>query len=274
MTRSEIRYYPVLPDSAEPGSERSDFVRDWIKNYLRRSGVVTAKQKSNAILVAGGDGMFMQSVKRYHSLGKPFFGINCGTMGFLLNPITQINQLPLYLDQLETVTVQPMKATFISVDGEVQEHLSFNDVYIGAGVEDFIKFEIEGEKSGFINRIDKRAPMGTGVFVATPQGSTGYALNALGSAAVTPLQSNIWRIGGIATGPYPNDVCVPQTVTITVQSRFPVNAFADTRTEKMENVKTVILEPTDISFELAYMPGFDFEARRAELAQQRERGEI
>lgn len=274
MTRRRIRYFPVLPDPGELGAERADFVRDWIKNFLRRSEVVTSQSKSNVILGASGDGGFMKTVKNFYPLEKPFFGINCGTMGFLLNPISEINKLPLYLDQLETVKVHPMKATFYSVDGEVHKHLSFNDVYIGAGVEDFIKFEIEGSKSGFINRTGNRAPMGTGVFVTTPQGSTGYALNALGSSAVTPLSSNIWRIGGIATGPYPNDVCVPQEIRITVHSRFPVNAFADTRTEKMENVKTIVLEPTDISFELAYMPGFDFEARRADLAQQRERGEI
>ena len=88
--------------------------------------------------------------------------------------------------------------------------MAFNDIFCGGNIADFISFEITGELSHFRNRTVK----GNGVFLSTPQGTTGFALNARGSSAVLPLDTRTWYVGGVATGPYPSSVCSPQKVTV------------------------------------------------------------
>ena len=47
--------------------------------------------KSNLIIVIGGDGFMLETLKKYNKYKKPFYGINCGTFGFLMNKYTSKN---------------------------------------------------------------------------------------------------------------------------------------------------------------------------------------
>ena len=44
-------------------------------------------QSSNVIIVCGGDGFMLRAIQKFYRFSKPFFGINCGTIGFLMNQI-------------------------------------------------------------------------------------------------------------------------------------------------------------------------------------------
>jgi len=55
-----------------------------IKNYLRIYKKYSPK-KSDVIIVSGGDGFMLRTLKKYYKYKKPFYGINSGTIGFLMN---------------------------------------------------------------------------------------------------------------------------------------------------------------------------------------------
>lgn len=265
----KIVYFPIFPDVDDLGSERSDFVREWVGKYLIPAGVATREEeKANAYLVATGDSGFMKAVRAKHDNGKIFFGINCGTVGFLLNPITEINMVPTDFDQISTISVKMMRATFQLKSGGIKNFLAFNDVFCGRNIADYITFEIDGELAGF----PKRIVQGNGVVVSTPQGSTGFILKALGSSGILPLDTNTWKIGGVATGPYPNDLVMPQRITIHAKARKPINGYADGYAQEAEDIESIVIEPTDNKVSIAFLKNMDFEARRRGLAQKVEKG--
>lgn len=268
MTK-QLVYFPILPDS-DDFSHRSEDVRMWIENFLLPSGLATNNEdEANAYLVAGGDGSFMRAIRRKYQHKKIFIGINRGTLGFLLNSISEINDIPTNLEEITTISVKLMKAIFIDKDGKTHEFVAFNDVFCGGDIADYVQFSISGELGHF----PKRKVGGNGIIISTPQGTTGYALKAKGTAAVLPLDTNNWFISGVATGPYPCDQVSPQRIVVEVNSRNPINGYADGHDQKVINISKMIVEPTNQVVEIGFMSDLDFAARRTQMAQQVERGE-
>ena len=62
-----------------------------IKNFLIKKIQTTSLKKSNIIIVLGGDGFMLQTLKKLYKFKKPFYGINCGTYGFLMNTFSRKN---------------------------------------------------------------------------------------------------------------------------------------------------------------------------------------
>ena len=58
--------------------------KKFIKTVLQKHKNFSLK-KSNIIIVAGGDGLMLKTIKKYFRYNKPFYGINCGSVGFLMN---------------------------------------------------------------------------------------------------------------------------------------------------------------------------------------------
>ena len=269
MKKDELKYFPILPQEDELGSERSDYVRAWIEDYLIPKGIVTMdEKKANAYLVAAGDGGMTKAARMVCRKRKLLLGINCGTLGFLMNQFDKAPDIPTLRSELHTVRVNLMKGTFYCKDGTVHEYLAFNDVFCGGNIADYVSFSIKGSLSHFRDRKVK----GNGIFISTPQGTTGFALNARGSSAVLPLDTRTWYVGGVATGPYPDGVFSPQKVEIRVKSRQKVFGYADGYEQEAADIESLIVEPTKHHVTLAFQGDVDFEARRRELAQKVEVG--
>ncbi|MFA6437246.1 MAG: hypothetical protein WC242_03715 [Candidatus Paceibacterota bacterium] len=270
--QGKIVYSVIFPEPGSLGKERSDDVRKWLEEFLIPAGIATLyEDEANAYLVATGDGGLIRAIREKHNKGKIFVGANRGTLGFLLNPIQKIKDIPLDFNELQLVDLDLIQVTFILKDGsKVGPFLVFNDVMCGTKPAGWIKFTIQGSLSYYPNR----TCWGNCVFVSTPQGATGLALKARGTGAVLPLDSKTWFVGGFAIGPYPCDIVQPQKITIEVESREdPIYANADGRAREVENVAKVIVEPTDKSVTLGFLKSIDFAARRTQLAQKTERGE-
>ena len=269
MKEQKLKYFPILPPEEALGSERSDYVRQWIEEYLIPRDIVTTNEKeANAYLVAAGDGGMTKAARMMCKKKKMLLGINCGTLGFLMNQFKKPIDIPTNRQDLHTVRVKLMKGTFYCKDGTVHEYLAFNDVFCGGNIADYVSFSIKGSLSHFRNRKVK----GNGIFISTPQGTTGFALNARGSSAVLPLDTRTWYIGGVATGPYPDGVFTPQKVEIEVRSRQQVFGYADGYDQEAVDIEKVVVEPTQHHVTLAFQSDVDFEARRRELAQKAELG--
>ncbi len=269
MKRQKLIYYPVFPVDGEPGAERSDHIKKWIAEILLPMGIVTEDEsKANAYLVATGDGGMTKAARGKCDKGKLLFGVNCGTLGFLMNQVSAVDMIPRYEDEINKVVVNLMKGTFYFKNGRSVSYLAFNDIFCGGNIADYITFSIKGSLSHFRDRVVK----GNGVFISTPQGTTGFALNARGSSSVLPLDTRTWYIGGVATGPYPDSVFSPQKVEIEVLSRKAVYGYADGYEQEAKRITRIIVEPTDHHVTLGFYKEVDFEARRRELAQKVEVG--
>lgn len=270
MKNTKLLYYPILPNPGEPGAERSEDVRRWVDDFLIPAGVATLNEsKANAYLVGGGDGLLMRTVRAKHRHAKIIFGVNRGTVGFLLNPVDDINELPRKMSEINLVTARMMRGIFYQRSGGRLQYLAFNDIFCGGNIADYVTFHITGKLRHFPNRTVR----GNGVVVSTPQGTTGFALNNRGSAALLPLDSNHWFMSGVATGPYPSDQVTPQEITIEVESRNPVHGYADGYAQEARDIAKIVIQPTDRIITLGFINGIDFAARRTALAQKLERGE-
>ena len=269
MKRQKLTYYPVLPPEGDLGAERSDHIRQWIEDTLKPQGIVTDNEKeATAYLVASGDGGMTKAARGKCDKGKILFGVNCGTLGFLMNQVDSVERIPRFMDELNTVEVNLLKGTFHFSSGKSVTYLAFNDIFCGGNIADFITFNIKGSLSHFRDRTVK----GNGIFISSPQGTTGFALNARGSSSVLPLDTRTWYIGGVATGPYPNSVFSPQKVEIEVESRKSVFGYADGYEQEAKGISRIVIEPTKHHVKLGFFKEVDFEARRRELAQKVEVG--
>ena len=171
------------------------FTFDKTKNSQNLKKKLLAKYKnhpaknSNIIVVAGGDGYMLNSLKKYVKFKKPFYGINCGTYGFLMNRYTS--------DNLEKKTIRAKKTTInplqiVSCNNKVQRKplIAVNEVSLFRQTKQTVSLKLEIEKKTIIKKL-----IGDGVLISTPAGSTAYNLSVhgpilslnSGQLAITPI---------------------------------------------------------------------------------------
>jgi NAD+ kinase len=178
-----------------------------------------------AIVALGGDGFMLQMLHRFMNTGKPIYGMNRGTVGFLMNEYNEAN-LTARLSQAVVTTLHPL--VMVAVDDAGQEHRSYaiNDVYLLRQSYQAAKLRIS---------IDGTERLGEltcdGIIVSTPAGSTAYNLSAHGPIlpinapllALTPISAfrpRLWR-GALL----PDRAAV--RIDVLEAEKRPVNAVAD-----------------------------------------------
>jgi len=149
--------------------------------------------KPNLVLVVGGDGTMLRSIRKHWRLRLPFYGVNAGHLGFLLNdrPLTlvprremTIHQLPLLWVEMETLT------------GERRTDLAFNDAWIerATGQTAWIRVEINGRER--VQRLIADAAL-----VSTAAGSASYA-RAMGALPLPFNTPTLLLVGSNVLRPY------------------------------------------------------------------------
>lgn len=133
--------------------------------------------RSDILIVIGGDGAMTRLTKKYSHLGRPFYGINRGTVGFLLNDHADTDDFPLALRTAEFVEFPLLEVEIVFQNDAVQRALAFNDVFTKTVSSQTAKhrisingFDILGRTADGKNRIYA----GDGLIVCTPGGSTAY----------------------------------------------------------------------------------------------------
>ncbi|MEH6584855.1 MAG: NAD(+)/NADH kinase, partial [Halioglobus sp.] len=84
-------------------------------------------EEADVVVVLGGDGMLLQVIHETLSLGKPIYGMNSGTVGFLLNEFNP-DDLEQRIAEAITVPIAPLLMRVETRDGEARELLAFNEV--------------------------------------------------------------------------------------------------------------------------------------------------
>lgn len=86
----------------------------------------------------------LDTMKKYFDENKLFFGVNCGTLGFLLNEGDH-HQLPQTMDQIDVVETHPMQVQVITQQEKHHLLYALNDVVIGGNILDYFGFAVCSE---------------------------------------------------------------------------------------------------------------------------------
>lgn len=136
------------------------------------------------IITLGGDGVMLRALHRYMGTGALFYGLNLGSVGFLLNEIGDLNALGQRIATATNAIVHPLLMEAETVEGIGCRALAINEVSVLRQTHQSAKMDV------FVNnRIRLTETISDGILVATPAGSTAYNCAAYGP--IVPLQANV-----------------------------------------------------------------------------------
>jgi len=145
-----------------------------IKNFLDKHLKTYSISKSNLIIVIGGDGFMLSALKKYNKFKKPFYGINSGNYGFLMNKFSIKNTIK-NLSKARNVSIYPLEMTVKSKSNLIKKSIAINEVSILRQSRQAASLSIQNGSKKIIKRL-----VSDGVLVSTPAGSTAYNLSVHG----------------------------------------------------------------------------------------------
>ena len=129
--------------------------------------------KSNLMIVIGGDGFMLQTLKRNKNSSKSFYGINSGNYGFLMNKFSGNNLIRL-ISKAKSIKISPLEMTVIS-NNRIKKSLAINEVSILRQSRQAANLSIKNNSKNIIKKL-----VSDGVLISTPAGSTAYNLSVHG----------------------------------------------------------------------------------------------
>lgn len=147
-------------------------------------------EQANVIIALGGDGFMLSVLHETRHLSLPIYGMNQGTVGFLINSFT-LDDLPRRLQAAQRAVVHPLVMTATDATGAKHDAIAINEVSVFRETRQAakIRIAIDGQV-----RLDELVC--DGVLVATPAGSTAYNLSAHGP--IIPLEADILALTPIS----------------------------------------------------------------------------
>ena len=153
---------------------------------LKHPNATENVSESDVFLVLGGDGSMLKAIHTFMGVGRPFYGMNCGSVGFLMNEYDPKH----IVEKLEAATateVHPLRATIRMTEDLTTPLLAINDVSITRQDSQAAKLRIS------INgEVKMEELIGDGLVVSTPVGSTAYNRSAGGP--ILPLEAPLHAI--------------------------------------------------------------------------------
>ena len=216
-----------------------------------------AKDK-DILIVLGGDGFMLHTLHHYMHLNIPFYGMNRGTVGFLMNAY-DVQSQPHRIHKSVRTTIHPIKMEATHLDDSTSYALAINEVSLLRATGQAAKIKIEVSENLKLSEL-----VCDGVMVATPAGSTAYNFSAGGS--ILPLKANLLALTPIS--PFRprrwRGALLPRESSVTFEikdaDRRKVNAVADFA--EYEFVKKVtVREYTEQTITLLFDKGHSLEER-------------
>lgn len=224
----------------------------------RKYKLVQNAKDADVIVVLGGDGFMLHCLHEYMGLDLPFYGINCGTVGFLMNQHND-DDLIKKLESSKTEIISPLNMIAKAADGSEHHALAVNEVSLLRSSRQAANLRISID--GMV-RIEELSS--DGVLVATPAGSTAYNLSVHGP--IVPLGAGILAITPISPfrprrwkGALISHQDIVKIEVLNPEKR-PVNAVADF-TEVKGVVSVQISEAGDKKIKLLFDEGHSLEER-------------
>ena len=145
-----------------------------IKNFLYRQIRNYSLLKSNLIVVIGGDGFMLEALKNLNKYKKPFYGINSGNYGFLMNKFSTKNTIK-NLSKGRLVSISPLEMIVKNKSNKIKKSIAINEVSILRQSRQAASLSILNGTKTIIKKL-----VSDGVLVSTPAGSTAYNLSVHG----------------------------------------------------------------------------------------------
>jgi NAD+ kinase len=180
---------------------------------------------ADVIVALGGDGLMLQTLHRFMNSGKSIYGMNRGTVGFLMNEFA-LENLRERLAAAQIAVIHPLLMRTHDVHGKVNESYAINEVSL-------FRQSYQAARLRILVDSHERLPelIADGVLVSTPAGSTAYNLSVQGPiipinapllalTPISPFRPRRWR-----------GALLPDTAEVTVEvleaDKRPVAAVAD-----------------------------------------------
>ena len=206
-------------------------------------------KKDNLIIVIGGDGFMLQTLKTNKNTKKQFYGINSGNYGFLMNKFSSKNIIK-NLSKANMVSISPLEMIVKNKSNQTRKSLAINEVSILRQSRQAASLSIKQGSRQIIKKL-----VSDGVLVSTPAGSTAYNLSVHGP--ILSLHSKKLSISPISAfrprrwkGKIVNDKS-KIIITNLDPSKRPISAVADNL--EVRNAKSITIKTNNkIKFNLLY----------------------
>ena len=207
---------------------------------------------ADAIVALGGDGLMLQTMHRHLNSRIPIYGMNRGSVGFLLNDYRE-DSLMERLKASELNVIHPLRMTAYDRSGGKHEALAINEVSLFRQIYQAAKLKISVDGTTRMEEL-----ICDGVLLSTPAGSTAYNLSAhgpilpinaplLAMTPISPFRPRRWR-GALL----PNDAKV--VIEVLEPDKRPVSAVAD-HTEFRDVVRVEVKEESGTDIFMMFDPG-------------------
>ncbi len=213
---------------------------------------------ADVIVALGGDGFMLQTLHNTQGVDAPVYGMNRGTVGFLMNAF-DADDLRARLDAAEEEIINPLVMTALTADGDMHEALAINEVSLLRAGPQAAKLRITVDGKERMKEL-----VCDGALVATPAGSTAYNYSAHGP--IVPIGSDVLALTAVsAFRPRRwRGALLPKRAVVRLDvidpNKRPVMAEADGKS--VRNVVSVEIrsEPT-VRHRILFDPGHGLEER-------------
>ena len=215
-------------------------------------------ETADAVVALGGDGLMLQTLHKHLQDGVPIYGMNFGSLGFLMNDYSE-EDLPGRLARAEINVIHPLAMRAVDGAGVIHKGLAFNEVSLFRQTHQAAKIRISVD--GTVRLVEL---MCDGVLVATPAGSTAYNLSA--SGPILPINAQLLALTPISVFRPRRwrGALLPNTAQLKFEvlepDKRPVSAVAD-HNETRWVTRVEVAQATDIALSIMFDPGRNLEER-------------
>ena len=220
-----------------------------IKNSLLKKINRNQFKQNDLIIVIGGDGFMLETLKKNKNSKKRFYGINSGNYGFLMNKFSSKNIIKNLLNA-NMISISPLEMMVKNKNNQTKKSLAINEVSVLRQSRQAASLSIKHGSKKIIKNL-----VADGVLVSTPAGSTAYNLSVHGPilslnskklsiAPISPFRPRRWR------GKIVGDK-LKITITNLNPTKRPISAVADNL--EVRNAKSISVKTNNkIKFNLLY----------------------
>ena len=228
------------------------------KRALEEQYGINTLDNADVIVVLGGDGFMLEAIKNHMSQNLPLFGLNYGSIGFLMNASNN-DDLIKRINLSQSIVIAPLSMKVQSVDGGSHEAIAINEVSLLRETHQASKIKISID-----DKVRLEELICDGILISTPSGSTAYNLSAHGP--ILPINADVLALTPISAfrprrwkGAILNNRSEVRFDIIDGKKR-PVSAVADST--EFRDIKSVTVSQDDKnSIQLLFDEQHSFEER-------------
>ena len=206
-------------------------------------------KRKNLVIVIGGDGFMLQTLKKNKDQKKLFYGVNSGNYGFLMNKFSS-KKINNNLDKANMISISPLVMTVKNNKNQIKKYLAINEVSILRQSRQAASLSISHGSKQVIKKL-----VSDGVLVSTPAGSTAYNLSVHGPilslnskklsiSPISPFRPRRWK-GKVVS--HKSKIIIKNLNP----KKRPISAVADNI--EVRNAKNIIVKTNqNIKFNLMY----------------------